>query len=367
MANYLGQGTSAAAAGVQSSAGYAGAIDAGKDLLRDDTRGWGATLSGARDTYGVAGVAGGVLGAGASLLDAKAAAGEALASSNSTGTRAVSTMAALSSLADATKSSATAAFNLATLINARDAVTAGAQIGAAGGAIAMGAIEIIRGTTGGLIARHREQLLRGIAQNAAGDIKNIALDAAGIQNREKKVMASKVLKGAVAITGGVLLAAAMTNPIGWTVLGGAAIIGGISALLNYLSKRKSKRAVAVRELGITDQQKLWEEKKEKEANPVRRKFGTASDEWLKNNPEPLTVALKNNGFVTVGHFFANYIDYTANYMYTEGVMKKPSVKDAQADPQVDQLCQIVEGMGLSIRTNKAPREPEPKHIDIQPK
>lgn len=361
LANYAGQGLAAAGAGVKSSTAYTGAIAEGTNLISGDTTGWKLGLAGARDTVGIAGAVGGGLGAAASLVDFKDAVGESRNTANDKTTRKLARLGAASSLADATKNASSSAFNVATLIkDAGSPVIAGAQIGAAGGAIAMGAVDMIRGGYGAYTANEREKVLKGIASTAQGAVKNIALDAAISQNRQKKVMTSKVLKGAVSIAGGVLLVAAMTNPIGWAILGGASIIGGIAALWNYLEKKKSKKAVAIRELGVEAPQAAWEEKKKKEVSSFRNKIGYLPGKWEKENPEPVAEALKKDKFISVGHFFSNYIDYTANYLYTEGVAKKTSAPDAQVDPQVDQLCKIVEGMGLNIDTKT--RKPQPKDI-----
>src|SRR5207253_204545 len=77
-----------------------------------------------------------------------------------------------------------------------------------------------------------------------------------------------VTKGAITIAGGALLLASATNPVGWALLGVAAIVGAIYAFYKLYQKRKRKRQVAARELGIEAWRNRWKAKKKAKKKEV---------------------------------------------------------------------------------------------------
>lgn len=313
-----GSGASAVGASITDMASKGNVIG---ESIRD--KGFVSPISGGAEAFGGLGAVGGILGAGAALMDSAQAGKSALDSSGDKATRTMAGAQSASSLIDATKSSASAAYNIASLVDAKGAAAAGAQIAAGGAAIAMGAIDMIRGGYGAFTAHQREQLLIGI-QNAPGttdEIKNIAKEAIATQQRAKVTAGGQVLKGAIGVAGGVLLAASMATPIGWMILGIGAAVGIAVALKNWYDKRNQKKVVVMRELGVTDA--MDKREKDKEAIKNRPGHGPLTKkrkEAIKALGNPLQEALSKYGFSSVGHCYSNYINATANKIYNDGVV-----------------------------------------------
>ncbi len=303
-------------------------------------------LAGASDAFGAMGAGAGLLGAGASLVDAKGAYKESRDSSNDDKTRNMARMQAASGVADATKSTATAAYNIAGLVDAHGAAFAGAQVAAGGAAIATGAIDMIRAGYGYKTASQRTELLQGIKTGAEKDgnkeVANIASDAIATQDRAKISAVGTGLKGAASVAGGILLVAAISNPIGWMILGAGALVGLAAVIISWKSKKNKKKAVVERELGIT--QGMKDEYKGK-VKAVEDKHGPLTkkrkEEMAKLGPKPLLKALKENGFTSIGHCYSNYMNATANKIYTSGVIEK--------DPQFES---IITSIGLKVERPK---------------
>lgn len=311
----------------------------GASIAQNDFR---SPLAGGAEAFGGLAAGAGILGAGASLVDAGGAAKEAMDSSQGGANKAMFAGQAASSIADATKSTASAAYNIAGLVDAKGAAAAGAQIAAGGAAIATGAIDILRGGYGLHTAGKRAELLQGIADGAKTtgnkEIENIAMDAKSTQERAKVTAGGQIAKGAIAVTGGILLAASMATPIGWMILGVGAAVGIGVAIKNWWDKRAKKKEVVMRELGVTDAM-TQHEKVTAAIEASTGIFTKARKQQLaeheKNNP--LKNKLKEFGFTSVGHCYTNYMNATANKLYQSGVVNH------KADYE-----QIITSIGLKI-------------------
>lgn len=161
--------------------------------------------------------------------------------------------------------------------------------------------------------------------------------AVKFQEREITGGIGMAVKGGVSIAGGaVLLATVISNPIGWGLLTGAAIIGGIAAFVSWKNKGIAKEQLAMDTLVSKEAGKQWKRK-----NWFSKAFGSVDPELEK--------ALKEYKFVSVGHFYTEYINYTANQIYIEGVENK--------DPE---YVELLTSMGFEVDAEKS--EPTPRKI-----
>ena len=105
-------------------------------------------------------------------------------------------------------------------------------------------------------------------------------------------------------------------------------MGGIGALLKLANKYKRKEEVAKRVLGVSDID-MWQwEKSVKAIKSQYRIFTDARrDELKKLGPSPLDKKLQERKFVSVGHFYANYIHKTANDIYDLGVEAREDLEE----------------------------------------
>jgi hypothetical protein len=134
-------------------------------------------------------------------------------------------------------------------------------------------------------------------------------------------------------------------------LAGAAIIGGVAAFVKYNKKKKRKKEVAIRELGIEQERRAWKDKKHKVEADTWYGTDARAAGMAQIGPDPLDVALRQGGYANVGHFYADYITKTAEFLFEHGVQgDNPKAKA------------VVEGMGLKV--NKNPDEPQSSKPDV---
>jgi hypothetical protein len=320
----------------------------------------GSGLSKNMQAVGGLGAGAGILGAGSALLDAGHGLSQARDKSNRTSERRLGGLNMMQGLASATQSASSSAANIAGLAG-NAAAMAGASVAVGGAGIATGAIDMLRGGYGFYKGGQRRDALNKIAnapkprvseesqeERAETEdeirIRNAAKQAASTQQNRRDTGASNMAKGAVAVAGGILVVAAMTNPVGWALLGGAAIIGGIAAFVKYRNNKKRKKEVAIRELGIEQERKAWKQKKAKVEKDTWYGTDARGQGMAAIGADPLDIKLAEKGFADVGHFYADYITRTAQFLYDNGV---------QGDNQ--QAKALVEGMGLKV--NKDPSNP----------
>ncbi len=309
----------------------------GGDLTKAGIQQSGFTsgLAGGAEAFASIGAVGGIMGAGAAMVDAGYATKEAADASNSKSTRVLAGGQAASSLSDATKSSATAAYNIASIIDAHGVAAAGAQIAAGGASIAMGTIDMIRGGYGTYTALERKTLLEGIKKSSRDPrIQGAAEEAIQTQKRAAVSGGLQMVKGGLAIAGGILLIASMASPVGWMLLGIGAVVGIAAAIASWWSKRGHKKSVAMRELGVkevemtnyTTGREARQEAIKNETRPLsanrKQKMEQLDSNPLYGSKDPLKRKLEEYKFSSIGHFYTNYINATANKIYTDGVIGK---------------------------------------------
>jgi hypothetical protein len=329
-----------------------------------------------------------VAGAATSLVDAKRGYAEWRETASTKGQQRLGAGKALSGVASATQQSASAAFHFGNL--AKTGVAATAQTVTGGAALATGAVDIVRGSYGiwranQNIARLTSLQERESLQGPQGrDIKKAAQQGVSTQEIRKSVAKGTIAKGVLTVAGGALLAFTSVTPVGWALLGAGALIGGIYAIKRFFDKRKRKEEVAMRELKVTKtEREYWE----KDVDNIKKKTWWGSDDrkaQLKRlGPDPLQVKLEQFGFKSVGHFYANYINYMANHLYDKGVdgkvdlvrkvMQKITLKEVRGIPMinpglVDDVIQLpykkvkpyldIEGITVDMQGNHYPEVEE---------
>jgi hypothetical protein len=320
-----------------------------------------SSSSAAAESVNVFGAGGGIAGVASGAMETVRGIQDMSNSSAATGDRVVGGGGRTASgVASMVQQGGSAAYNIASITQGATssaALTATAVAG--GGAVAMGAVDMARGAYGAYKGHQRQQNLNNIAssEDAGGGVKSAAMQAASTQEMRKKVAGATVLKGALLVAGGVTLLVLATNPVGWILLGAGALVGGLAALWRFWQKRKRKKEVAIRELGVEEDFKKYEQKK-KDANagwsPLKYKERQAAVAAVKaENPlhkKMLAMSYKKNDYAK---FYADYIHDTAQILYMNGVVLGKS-----AGAMYRQMRQIVENMGLEVNPDAGTPTPE---------
>ncbi len=132
--------------------------------------------------------------------------------------------------------------------------------------------------------------VRGLLAERERMMHTAALGAS-TQRISTGVSVATAVKGAVLIIGGALILA--SNPVGWMILAGAAVIGGVVALVKYLIKRKRKGEFVDKVLEINSDDSDHDAKRDK--------------------------ALQKRGFNSVDQFYNEYLAVSAAYLYQSGM------------------------------------------------
>ena len=306
----------------------------------------------------------------------------------------------VSGLASATQQSATTAFHAANIV-ANPAMAATAQTVAGGAGIAMGAVDVIRGIYAHSKAKENIERLQKLKGHRDENVRALAHQAQTTQKMRQSTAKWTVAKGVfTAVGGGLLLGAATVTPIGWLLLGAGAILGAIGAYRKYKDKGKRAEEVAIKELNLIPQMAAWKADEERIKKKYYRWIGSQKEKLAELGPSPLQKKLKELGFMSVGHFYANFIHKTANDIYDVGVRSRApletqaretivtsglnlfakeqylklvpgmssddmkrwlglEISDRNPYPVVEEL---LAGMGLKFDFKKNPPEPKPETI-----
>ncbi len=313
-----------------------------------------ASGTAAAEAVNVFGAVGGIAGVASGAMETARGIQEMSNSSATTSDRVIGGGGrAASGVASMVQQGGSAAYNIASLTGSATSTAAltGAAV-AGGGGVAMGAVDMVRGGYGAYKGHQRQKQLNTIAEGASsGGVKGAAMQAATTQEMRKKVAGATVLKGALLVAGGVTLLVLATNPVGWIVMGAAAVVGGLAAAWRFWQKHKRKKEVAIRELGVEAEFKKYEEDK-KAANkgwsPLKYKERAAAVAAIKAK-NPLHAKMSAMGYTKndYGKFYADYIHDTAHVLHMNGVVLGNSDK-----PEYRQMRQIVESMGLEVDPEK---------------
>lgn len=283
------------------------------------------TASATGETLSWMGGVGSGAGAVASLIDAKKGYAEWRDKANIGAQQRIGFGKGLSATLSAAQQSATSAYHFGNL--AQSGVAATAQVATGGLGIATGAVDVLRGGYSLFKAKQNVERLNRLKQDEAlhADTRKAATQAASTQEMRKTTAKGTIAKGVLTAVGGGLLAASVATPIGWLLLTGGAIIGGVFALKKWWDKRQRKKEIAIRELGVEEERKEWEEdvKRVKSQHWFWSETGKAEREAL--GPDPLERELKRYGFKDPGHFYSNYINYMANHLYNRAKTDRHSL------------------------------------------
>jgi hypothetical protein len=280
------------------------------------------------------GAAGSGAGAIASLVDASKGYKEWRDTANTTAQRGLGLAAGVGATLSSAQQAATSAYHIGNLTQ-NQAVSLGAQTATGGLAVATGGVDILRGAYGYYKASSNIERLSRLERDRTlqGATRNAVQQAAFTQAGRKTSSAGTVLKGALSVAGGALFLASTATPIGWVLLTAGALIGGIFALKKWWDKRKRKKAIAIRELGVEEERAQWEE----DVAAVKKEHywwsATGRAKRAALGLDPLERELKANNFKDVGHFYAHYINRMANTLYDTAIADRRSLM-LQASRQI---------------------------------
>jgi hypothetical protein len=230
------------------------------------------------------GVAANPLAAVGSTIDAGLKLEQVASGSNQKKDKALLGLGAVSDLANATISGASTAMQGAELMG----TTLGSALSVAGpAAMVMGGADLIGGIASNRLAAHRQERLQEIAEqhqgSGEGAIANFAMES---QRTRKKRGLGTALKGGLALGGGIALALG-AGPVGWGLLGGAALVGGAMAAYKQYRKHKQgneilnnpeyQRQLAEAGIRIPDENDLKKQSWTKRWNPFNTKASRTHD------------------------------------------------------------------------------------------
>ncbi len=221
------------------SAGVSG-VGKGADILKL------AHLTGSMPGSAALGVAGPAATALGGLVDAGMNVSDLRLGGRQTGDTMETGSELVSNLGKSTANASLAAANTATMLGHPLSSAATSTLGhiAAPAAIASGAADMLGGGFGAYRAGKRQAALEAHASNPDNLLTGgMAEFAARQQQTKKKANVARVGKGALGVAGGIALAVGgLSNPIGWGLLGGAALVGGgISLYKKYKQYKEGKR------------------------------------------------------------------------------------------------------------------------------
>ena len=204
-----------------------------------------------------------------------------------------------------------------------DMGVAGFAQGATGVAgIVTGQIDIARGMHGYIRAKENiKELgkLQHVRENAL--IPKAAKQAQSTQKLRQDSAAWTVGKGVLTMLGGTLLLAGATTPVGWLLIGVGALVGLKGAYNKWRDKKLRREAIVADLLGISERQTKWRTKLEDLKGPLSLLKLWNRKEIKKLGPSPIEEELRTNGegFVSVDHYYSNYISKTADELHDLGV------------------------------------------------
>jgi hypothetical protein len=232
------------------------------------------------------GLAASPIGAVSSLIEGGETLHRAATGGEKGGDKALLGLEATSSLANATVSGASTASYAGTLLGS-SAIPAAAASVAGPAALVMGGADLVGGAVRNRLAARRQRKLAAIEENTEGFESGVARFAKDSQQTRKTSGLGSVLKGGLAIGGGIALLAG-AGPIGWGLLGGAALVGGGLSLYKQYRKHKlgkqilndpeyQQKLTAGNRIRIPDEQDLANESWTRRWNPFNTKESRTHD------------------------------------------------------------------------------------------
>ena len=159
-------------------------------------------------------------------------------------------------------------------------------------------------------------------EGKAAEFKSLTSLASHLSKKQSRIRTEAGLtmgKGAMAVAGGAVLVALGTNPIGWGLLGAAAVVGIGILIYKHIKKGEARREIALREMNIVNEQADYEKKREGINGWIAR---WNKEEKLKkmqaekvDGPSPLDQKLSELGKKDVGEWYSEYVNLTAAQIF----------------------------------------------------
>jgi cytochrome c551/c552 len=195
------------------------------------------------DAGKITGGVGAGLGVFGSLMEAGLDTHDILTSDERGGDKAVKGLGVIGSLGNAVNAGASGVGQVGELLGASGTLTNIAGAVAAPAGIVKGGADLVTGLVGGGMAHYRSNKLQEIQEEGDSN-EGIARFASENQWMKAKSNYGKAVGGGLGVLGGAtLLAAGLSNPVGWGLLAGAGIVGGGMALYNLYQKHKQGKAL----------------------------------------------------------------------------------------------------------------------------
>ena len=248
--------------------------------------------------------------------------------------REVALGAGLSGLGNVAQQSATTVFHTANNLGGT-AVAAGAEVATGATALLTGAVDIGRGVYGVSKAKQNIERLKDlqIAQQSAL-IARSAKQAQTTQEIRKTTGLFTIGKGVLTAIGGGLLLASAATPLGWLLIGIGGLVGLAGAIKKWVDKKKRREEIVMTLLEFTEAQREEQNKWNIKEEELKGKFGINLYKRIKNRAEikvhgdsPVEKAVKAKGYISVDHYYSNYISKTANDLHRLGVRERKNVVD----------------------------------------
>lgn len=249
----------------------------------------------------------------------------------------------VSGLGNVAQQSATTIFHTANKLGGT-ALAAGAELATGGAAILTGAVDIIRGMYAESKAKQNIARLRNIQSNQKDElIAKAARQARSTQQIRKDTSTYTTGKGILSVIGGSLLVlSAATTPMGWLLIGTAALVGFAGAVKKWRDKKQRRLDIVARLLGFDKDVDDWKSKvadvwgtyKPHQVDENLKKWWKAR-KLVKPLEAKVEKEVKDQGYVSVDHYYSNYINKTANDLYNMGVAQRLDVEN-QAKEKIDQ-------------------------------
>jgi hypothetical protein len=145
-----------------------------------------------------------------------------------------------------------------------------------------------------------------------------------LSNKQSRIRTEAGLtmgKGAMAIAGGAMLVALGSNPVGWGLLGAAAVVGIGILIYKHIKKGMARKEVAIRELNIVSEQAKYEKDKTETDGWFSFWNRAEKNEKMKEKGHdelsPLDKKLKELGKKNVGEWYSEYVNLTAAKIFNE--------------------------------------------------
>jgi hypothetical protein len=247
--------------------------------------------------------------------------------------------AGLSGLGNVAQQSATTVFHTANNLTA-PAVALGAQIATGGAAAFTGAVDLGRGIYAMAEAEHNIETLYAIKLGQRNElIKQAATQAKSTQEIRRDTAKFTAAKGILTAIGGALLAGSVFTPVGWILIGVGALIGLAGAVKKWSDKKKRREEIVMDLLDFTNiqkaQQREWNAKADKLKGGIKvwKRISNRA-EIAAHGDSPVEQAVKAKRFVSVDHYYSNYISKTADDLYKLGRDQRNDLVD-KAEKRID--------------------------------